>query len=45
MRILRTSKVNTFLVCMMMMAILLCCSSQVQAAQDGDYAYYNWVAA
>ena len=23
----------------MMMAILLCCSSQVQAAQDGDYTY------
>ena len=37
MRILK--KANTFLICIMMMAILLCCSSQVQAAQDGDYTY------
>jgi len=33
------SKVNTFLISIMMIAILLCCSSQVQAAQDGDYTY------
>lgn len=39
MRILKTSKVNKFLFGIMMMAILLCCSSQVQAAQDGDYTY------
>jgi len=39
MEILRISKVNTFLVGIMMMAILLCCSSQVQAAQEGDYNY------
>ena len=32
MRILRISKVSTFLVSIMMMGILLCCSSQVLAA-------------
>ena len=39
MRIFRISKVNTFLVGIMMMAILLCCSSQVQAAPVGDFTY------
>ena len=39
MRILRISKVNTVLVGIIMMAILLCCSSQVQAAQSGDFTY------
>ena len=39
MRILKISKVNTFLVSIMMMAVLLCCSSQVQADQSGDYTY------
>ena len=51
MRILKISKLRTFLVGIMMMTILLCCSSQVQAAQllhdvlppqlphDGDYTY------
>jgi len=34
--IIKISKVSTFLVAVMMMAILLCCSSQVQAAQDGE---------
>ena len=38
-RILIISKVHTFLVGIIMMAILLCCSSQVQASQDGDYEY------
>lgn len=35
MRILK----NTFLVGIMMIAMLLCCNSQVQAAQGGDYTY------
>jgi len=39
MRIVKISKMNTFFVGMMIMAILLCCSNQVQAAQDGDYTY------
>jgi len=39
MRIIEISKVNTFLVGIMMLVILLCCSSQVQASQDGDYTY------
>ena len=39
MKILRINKVGTFLVSIMMMTILLCCSNQVQAAQDGDYTY------
>ena len=40
MRILKIGKVHTFLVGIMMMTILLCCSSQVQAAQDeSDYTY------
>ena len=39
MRIIKVGKVHTFLVGIMMMVILLCCSSQVQAAQDGDYTY------
>ena len=39
MRTLKINKVNTFLVGIMMMAILLCFSSQVQAAQSGDYTY------
>lgn len=39
MRILKISKVNTVLVGLMMMAILLCCSSKVQADQSGDYTY------
>jgi hypothetical protein len=38
-RIPKISKVNTLLVSLMMMAILLGWSSQVQAAQDGDYTY------
>ena len=38
MEILKISKVNIFIVGLMM-AILLCWSSQVQAAQDGDYTY------
>ena len=38
MKLLKIRKVNTFLVGLMMMTILLCCSSQVQAAQD-DYTY------
>jgi hypothetical protein len=32
-------KVNTVLVGIMMMTILLCWSSQAQAATDGDYTY------
>jgi hypothetical protein len=36
---LKLSKVNTFLISIMMMAILLCCSSQVQAALTGEYTY------
>ena len=40
MRILKNCLVHTFLVGLMMMAILLCCSSQVQAAQEGDYSYF-----
>ncbi|MFZ3132528.1 MAG: leucine-rich repeat domain-containing protein, partial [Desulfosporosinus sp.] len=39
MRILKISRVNIFLVSIMMMAILLCCSSQVQADQSGGYTY------
>ncbi|MDR3600330.1 MAG: leucine-rich repeat protein [Desulfosporosinus sp.] len=39
MRIPKISKVSTFLVGLMMMTILLCCSNLVQAAQDGDYTY------
>ena len=39
MRILKNYIVNTLLVGLMMMAILLCWSSKVQAAQDGDYTY------
>ena len=39
MKILEISKMNTFLISIMMMAILLCCSSQVQASQSGDYTY------
>jgi len=39
MRSFKISKVNTYIVGIMMMAILLCCSSQVQAAQSGDYTY------
>jgi len=39
MRILKISKVNTFLVGIMMMAIVLCFSSQAQAAQSGNYTY------
>ena len=39
MGILKIGKMNTFFVGIMMMAILLCCSSQVQAAQDQDYTY------
>ncbi|MDR3585546.1 MAG: leucine-rich repeat domain-containing protein [Desulfosporosinus sp.] len=39
MRMLKISKVNTFLISIMMMAILLCCSCQVQAAPTGDYTY------
>lgn len=40
-RILIISKVSTFLISIMMMAmaILLCCSSQAQAVQSGDYTY------
>jgi len=38
MEILKISKVNIFLVGLMM-AILLCWSSQAQADQDGDYVY------
>ena len=30
---------NTIFVSIMMITFLLCCSSQVQAAQDGDYTY------
>lgn len=40
MRILKITKVSTFLVGIIMMAILLCFSSQVQAAQEGDYKYF-----
>ncbi len=39
MRILRNSKVNTFLLSIIMTAFLLCFSSQAPAAQDGDYTY------
>ena len=39
MRILRISKMHTVLLGVIMMAIILCCSSQVQAAQSGDYTY------
>lgn len=39
MNIFKTSKVHTFLVGIMTMIILLCCSSQVQAAKSGDYTY------
>ena len=39
MRIFNINKVNTFLVSIMMMTIILCCSSQVQAEQSGDYEY------
>ncbi|MDR3602818.1 MAG: leucine-rich repeat protein [Desulfosporosinus sp.] len=39
MRVLKISKASTFLIGLMMMTILLCCSSQVQADQDGDFTY------
>ena len=39
MGILKICKMQTFLVSMIMMVILLCCSSQVQAAQSGDFTY------
>ena len=39
MRLFKIGKVTTFLGGIMMIAILLCCSNQVQAAQDGDYTY------
>ena len=42
MGILRISRVNTLLLGITMMAILLCWSSQVQAAQSGDYAELKW---
>lgn len=38
-RILNNSKVKPFLVSMIMLAILLCFSSQAQADQSGDYTY------
>ena len=38
-RILKIGKVSTFLIGMIVMVLLFCCSSQVQAAQDGDYTY------
>ena len=48
MRIHRNSKINSFFICIMMMAILLCCSDLAQAAistewlgHEGDYLYYH----
>lgn len=38
-RILNNSKINPFLVSMIMLAILLCYSSQVQAVESEDYTY------
>jgi hypothetical protein len=38
-RVLKINKATTFLIGVMMMTILLCYSSQVQAAQDEDYNY------
>lgn len=35
----QNGKFNTLLIAIIMMAILLCFSSQVNAAQDGDYTY------
>ncbi|MFZ3130767.1 MAG: leucine-rich repeat domain-containing protein [Desulfosporosinus sp.] len=53
MRTIKINKVNTFLVGILMMAILLCCSSQVQAGMSSEFEYnvtadqaqitgYNW---
>ena len=39
MRIPKISKVSPFLVSIIMMAIILCCSNQVQAAPVGDFTY------
>ncbi|SPF49071.1 exported hypothetical protein [Candidatus Desulfosporosinus infrequens] len=39
MRILKNSKIFTFMVCIMMMTMLLCCSTQALADQSGDFAY------
>jgi hypothetical protein len=35
----KNGKFNTILIAIMMVTILLCISSQVKAAQDGDYTY------
>lgn len=40
MRILTISKLNALLIGLMVMAILICWSSQAQADEDGDYDYY-----
>jgi putative cell wall-binding protein/pimeloyl-ACP methyl ester carboxylesterase len=37
--LLKINKIYIFLIRIMIMTALLCCSSQVQAAQDGDYTY------
>lgn len=37
--ILKNGKVNTILLSVMMMVVLLCCGSEVQAAQEGDFTY------
>ena len=39
MGIIKVSKVNTFFIGVIMMAISLCFSSQAQAAQQGDFTY------
>ena len=39
MRLLNISRVNTFLIGIVLLVILLCSGNQVQAAQDGDYTY------
>lgn len=39
MRIIKISKLTSFLIGITMMAILLCSSTQVQASQDGEYTY------
>lgn len=39
MGILKDSKVNILLLSVIMMAILMCCGSQAQAANEGDYTY------